>query len=208
MIRIENLSFQYSKDRVLSFPNFSSGTEPLLILGPSGSGKTTLLHLMAGILMPLDGAVYWQNELVNSLSKGKIDTIRGKEISIIFQKPHFIHALNVEENIKIQALINNKTIDQNEFKAFTERLNISHLLAKKTNELSQGEKQRITIARALVCKPKYLLADEPSAALDDKNTAEVLDLLCNETNKIGSHLVIITHDQRVKDKISKRIQLV
>ena len=118
------------------------------------------------------------------------------------------NALNVEENIKLQASINKKDILEPDFEALIDRLNIKHLLAKNTKELSEGEKQRVSIARALIAKPAYILADEPTSALDDKNTEEVLNLLVQESIIGDAQIVIITHDKRLKDKITNQIELV
>jgi ABC-type lipoprotein export system ATPase subunit len=208
MLKTDQVTFNYSNGKTFSFNNIESSSEPLLILGPSGCGKTTLLHLLAGILKPNSGNIYWADVNINQLMDYQIDRFRGKKIGLIFQKPHFVNALNVEENIKLQASINKKDVLESDFEALIDRLNIKHLLAKNTKELSEGEKQRVSIARALVAKPAYILADEPTSALDDKNTEEVLNLLVQESKHGGAQIVIITHDQRLKDKITNQIELV
>ena len=208
MLKTDQVTFNYSNGKTFSFNNIESSSEPLLILGPSGCGKTTLLHLLAGILKPNSGNIYWNEVKINQLSNNQIDHLRGEKVGLIFQKPHFLNALNVEENIKLQASINKKYILESDFDALIDRLNIKHLLSKNTKELSEGEKQRVSIARALIGKPAYILADEPTSALDDKNTEEVLNLLVQESKLGDAQIVIITHDKRLKDKITNQIELV
>lgn len=207
MLQVKEVSFSYGKDKNFYFDGIESNKDTSLILGPSGCGKTTLLHLMAGILKPKEGQIIWDSVDINQLSSHKRDKLRGETVSIIFQKPYFIQSWNVEENIKSQALINGKSIKKIELDNLLLRLNIKHLIKKKTRDLSEGEKQRVSIARAIVNKPKFLLADEPTSALDDENAMQVLELLTSEASRFGAQVMIITHDQRLKNKIENRIEL-
>lgn len=207
MIRTKNISFEYQNGASLQFQDFESSQEPLLILGPSGCGKTTLLHLLAGLITPKEGEIYWDNQSIKNYSRKELDKQRALQIGLIFQKPHFISALNVAENIMIQAKLSGKAIDQSQLDELMERLSILSLKNKKITALSEGEKQRVSIARALICKPKYILADEPTSSLDDKNAVQVIDLLITESSRHNAQVMIITHDQRLKDKINHKVEL-
>jgi len=207
MISTNKLVFQYDNGTSFNFKDFSSSPDPLLILGPSGCGKTTLLHLLAGLISPTSGEIKWNNNDIVSWTSQKRDKERAEQIGLIFQKPHFIAALNVEENILIQSNLTSKTTDELELDNLLDRLSIKHLKRKKINALSEGEKQRVSIARALICKPKYILADEPTSSLDDGNAYQVIDLLINESKLSKTQVLIITHDQRLKNKIKNNITL-
>jgi lipoprotein-releasing system ATP-binding protein len=207
MLKSTNLSFSYDNKHFFTYPDFCLDKEPLLVLGESGCGKTTLIHLLGGILKPNSGEILWGNQNILAISKAELDKKRGEELSFIFQKSHFVTALNVKQNIELQAKINNKLVDKNDFDELVNQLKINDLLLKKTKELSEGEKQRVSIARALMAKPKFLLADEPTAALDDRNAYEVIRILKEESQNFGVKLVIITHDQRIKELFNQKIQL-
>jgi putative ABC transport system ATP-binding protein len=136
-----------------------------------------------------------------------MDRFRGQNIGLVFQSSHFISALTVGENIAIaQSLAGNK-VDNKKIKTLLSRLNIGQKIDKKTYNLSQGEQQRVAIARAIINDPKVILADEPTSALDDVNTEEVLQLLMHQAKEVNSTLIIVTHDNRLKERFNKRIIL-
>jgi putative ABC transport system ATP-binding protein len=193
----------------MTFPdiNCQSG-EHWLLLGQSGSGKTTLLHLLGGLLRPKNGVVKIGNTEIQNLKAAALDKFRGKNIGIIFQKPHFVTALTVEENMQIAQYLANQTQDKNRIKSLLASLNLEHKLNAKTSELSEGEKQRVSIARALINRPEVILADEPTSALDDKNCEEVLKLLETQAKEQNATLLIVTHDNRLKDHFKNQINLV
>lgn len=208
MLKTENLAFAYDEANRFDFPNFScAANEHLLILGASGCGKTTLLHLLAGLLEPAAGSVSLGETALSKLSDKKRDAFRGAHIGIVFQKAYFVSALTVSENLLAAAYFSGQKQDKARVAALLDRLNLAKKGNKKAHELSLGEQQRVSIARALVNKPQLILADEPSSSLDDKNCAYVLDLLEEQAAIEQSSLVIVTHDSRVKDKISKRVEL-
>ena len=208
MIRCENLSYQYAQGAKLEFPNVNCQKgERLLILGESGKGKTTLLHLMAGMLKPTTGQVIIKDVVLKTLTNSTLDKFRGKEVGLIFQTPHFVDALSVFENIKLAQFLSGKT--QNDQKVFNilDRLNIKDKAHKKPKELSVGEKQRVSIARALINEPSIILADEPTSALDDVNTDKVIHLLEEQARISNASLIIVTHDNRLKAKITNCIEI-
>jgi ABC-type lipoprotein export system ATPase subunit len=208
MISTQNLKYTYSGGALLEFPDFScDAKDVMLILGTSGVGKTTLLHLLGGILTAQQGSIRINDTEINKLSGSALDKFRGQNIGIVFQQNHFVHSINVLENVLLaQSMAGNPT-DKKQCMTLLERLNIGHKAKKSIRNLSEGEKQRVAIARALVNSPRLILADEPTSALDDANCNEVLSLLEEQAKAVGSALIVVTHDTRLKDKIAHRIIL-
>lgn len=176
MIKTESLKFSYDGKKYFDFPdiNLDSG-ENLLIIGNSGIGKTTLLHLLAGILKPESGSINISGTDISKFSDTELDKFRGDNIGIVFQKPHFISSLTINENLKLaQYLSRSKT--SGDAKKILESLNIEDKYQQKPNQLSEGEKQRASIALALINSPNLILADEPTSSLDDFNCDNVIKL--------------------------------
>jgi putative ABC transport system ATP-binding protein len=208
VINTSNLNHQYDKNTVVSLPDISINKgDTVLVIGKSGSGKSTFLNIVGGLLKPSHGEVSVNGVNTASLSQSQLDQFRAKNIGFIFQKNHFIQALTVYENIALAQYLSG----QNEDKAYIKHLLKSLQLETKTHKyidtLSEGEKQRVSIARALAIKPIIILADEPTSALDDDNAHRVLGLLQQHANEIKATLVIVTHDSRLKDSISNQINL-
>jgi putative ABC transport system ATP-binding protein len=208
MIRTQSLEFSYNGDKLFRFTdlNLEQGSQ-WLILGTSGSGKTTLLHLLSGLLKAAGGKIEIAGKDLTAMTETQRDAFRGKEMGLVFQKAHLIEVLNVEDNLKLAQYMAGLPTDKGRIKEALEELQLGHKLKSKPYELSQGEQQRVCIARAVLNKPSVLFADEPSASLDDLNTEKVLHLLQNQASKYGATLVIVTHDQRLKGKISNQITL-
>jgi len=205
MLIAKNIYFQYDNQNEFNIPDISlQAGEDLLILGQSGSGKTTLLNILGGLLRPKRGEVIIDNASLYDLKGSSLDKFRGNNIGIVFQKPHILSALTVRENLQLAAYFargeNNKKIDY-----MLHELNINHKAASKVNRLSEGEAQRVSIARALVNSPKVILADEPTSSLDDVNAEKVIVLLKEQAAKMNAVLIVVTHDQRVKFHISNQI---
>lgn len=208
MVKINGLTYNYSSEVQLKFPDFSlSKGEQALILGQSGCGKTTLLHLLSGLLKPNSGEVDVENENISKMSGATLDNFRGANIGIVFQTPHFIEALTVKENLTLTQTLAGNSKDVDKIKSLLADLGVESKLNSKLNTLSVGEKQRVSIARALVNSPALILADEPTSALDDKNCDAVLKLVREQAKKHNSTLLIVTHDNRLKDQFDKRIEL-
>ena len=207
MIKTESLKFSYDGKKYFDFPdiNLDSG-ENLLIVGNSGIGKTTLLHLLAGILKPESGSINISGTDISKFSDTELDKFRGDNIGIVFQKPHFISSLTINENLKLaQYLSNSKT--SGDAKKILESLNIKDKYQQKPNQLSEGEKQRASIALALINSPSLILADEPTSSLDDFNCDNVIKLLKKQAKNHKAQLIVITHDARLKKHFKNNLNL-
>ncbi|MEM9547038.1 MAG: ATP-binding cassette domain-containing protein [Bacteroidota bacterium] len=208
MLRTKSLEYQYSDGQAFRFPDIScESKDKLLILGSSGVGKSTLLHLLGGLLNAETGSIRINDSEMVGMKPGQLDKFRGDNIGIVFQKNHFVASLTVLENLKIAQFFGGIE-DEQKCKDLLKRLNILDKAHKSINTLSEGEKQRVAIARALVNNPALILADEPTSALDDENCDEVIGLLEEQAGEAGAALVIVTHDNRLKEKVSNQLTLV
>ncbi len=207
MIRTKDLKFNYDNLTSFSFKNINLKTgENLLILGNSGIGKTTLLHILSGLLKSKSGSIELFGKEITEFSSHELDKFRRDNIGIVFQKSHFINSLTVRENLELAQYIADKK-DTNRIVNILKNLNIFDKINKKTNQLSQGEKQRVSIALAIVNSPKLILADEPTSSLDDDNCYDVIRLLKKQATDFGAQLIVITHDSRLKKHFKKSIEL-
>ena len=207
MIRTKGLNFKYNDQASFSFPDINLGKdENLLIIGSSGIGKTTLLHLLAGLLESNSGSINLYGQDISKLTQHQIDKFRGQNIGIVFQKPHFVNSLTVKENLQLAQYLGNKK-DQNRIIDILSSLDILDKENKKPKKLSQGEKQRASIAMAIVNSPKLILADEPTSSLDDENCDRVIKLLKKQASEFKAQLIVITHDNRLKKHFKKSIKL-
>jgi len=204
MINIRSLSHVYEKGRKIRFPDWEiADMEQWLLLGASGSGKSTLLNIISGLLMPTEGEILIHGTCLYTLSARGMDRFRGRHIGIVFQRPHLIRSLNVFDNLEIAAVMAGLPIDQEHNLLLLNDLGIADLAKNYPDELSQGQLQRVSVARALVNKPDLLIADEPTSSLDDGNAAQVIQILINQAKDNGAALIIATHDQRVREHFTK-----
>ena len=208
MLACSELSFSYDTKKTFNFPSFSCEKgETLLILGNSGTGKTTLLHLLALLLTPNGGSIKINNNELATLSAKEATKMRANHLGIIYQKPHFVSSLSVLDNLLLANYLADRKESKEQAQKLATNLGIAGLLDKKTSMLSGGEQQRVSIARALMNNPDVILADEPTSNLDDENCEKVIQLLENQSKNIGAALVIVTHDQRLKDNFKNIITL-
>ncbi|MFN0291095.1 ABC transporter ATP-binding protein [Pedobacter helvus] len=200
MIAIKSVSHQYGAEQTITFADWQvNNGEQWLLLGQSGSGKTTLLHILTGLLKPTRGEIKINDTNIYTLSSKKIDQFRGQHIGIIFQKPHLIKSLNITENLILAQTFAGLTTNKVRIEEVLASLDMAHKKNAYPQELSQGQLQRVTIARAVINKPTLLIADEPTSSLDDKNAEAVLALLKEQSELNQATLVVATHDKRVKD---------
>ena len=208
MIETKDISYSYDGKSFLSFPDIScKENDILLLLGQSGVGKTTLLHLIGGLMLTSSGSILVNGQDMEKMSISDLDHFRGQNIGIIFQQAHFVKSISVIENLLLAQSLAGKDQDRVHCNSLLDRLGIGYKANDKTSNLSQGEKQRLSIARAIVNNPQVILADEPTSALDDHNCEEVLKLLEEQAKSIGAALIIVTHDSRLKDRIPQQIFL-
>jgi ABC-type lipoprotein export system ATPase subunit len=208
MLLIHSLKYNYPAGKKLHFRDFTCPQgQNMLLLGRSGSGKTTLLHLLAGILSPAGGEIVYNDHNFSALKAAEKDQYRGSHIGMIFQKHYFIDGISVLENLKASARVGGSHSDSHYLEGILQQLEIAHLAAKKPGQLSEGEQQRFSIARALANKPSWILADEPTSSLDDANCENFVALMKqNYTHKPVSW-IIATHDSRLKNHFSSVYQL-
>lgn len=209
MISTTNITFSYNKEQLFHLPDlYCEAGNTILITGDSGKGKTTYLHILAGLLKPTTGSIEINKTNIVALSERKNDAFRGENIGIVFQKSHFISALTVLENLAMASWLATGKKNTTRAKKILEQLDIVSHANKLPNQLSIGQQQRVSIARALMNDPKVLLADEPTSSLDDKNAEKVIQLLTSLSKEYKAALIIVTHDNRIKEKFSNRITLV
>jgi len=200
----QNISYKINDKNILEDVKFSLNTsEHLLILGPSGSGKTTLLCIMAGLLKPNKGQVKFNGDDIYKLSSTDLDNFRGQNLGIIFQNFHLIKSLTVYQNIAIAAKFSGTEINKEKIHHLLNEVGLLEKANDKVTTLSYVQAQRIALIRSCVNKPKWIFCDEPTSALDDINTEKLLTLLKNEAKQNKSSLIIVTHDQRVKNHFDK-----
>lgn len=209
ILQSQNLTFQHSAGSApFSFTDISikSGLHTLL-LGDSGTGKTTLLHLLGGLSKPTGGRVQVADQDLYALADSHRDRFRAQHIGFIFQEAHLLPNLNILENIQLAQHLAYGKQSTEEIWAVLEKLQLTDQAKSLPKQVSRGQLQRAAIARAVINKPKLLLADEPTASLDDNNTDRVLQLLMETANTYQSTLLIATHDKRIKDHFSHTYNL-
>ena len=175
--------------------------EVVLIMGPSGSGKTTLLSMMGALLKPTEGSVHLDGIDISALSEGRLPDIRLREFGFVFQDFNLLSALSALENVAIVAELAglNGRAARNKATALLTDLGLGERLDFLPEKLSGGEKQRVAVARALINDPALVLADEPTANLDSKIGHEIMRLLRRIAKEQGRSVVIVSHDQRIRD---------
>ncbi|MFY7938800.1 MAG: ABC transporter ATP-binding protein [Flavobacterium sp.] len=209
MISTKNITFSYNKDQNFIMPDlFCQAGSTILVTGNSGKGKTTYLHILAGMLQPNSGEILIDNIDFTNLKGSKADKFRGKNIGVVFQKSHFIASLSVLENLEMASWLATGKKHTKRAKELLTKLDILEQAHKQPSQLSVGQQQRVSIARALMNEPKVLLADEPTSSLDDKNADNVIELLESLSKEYKAALIIVTHDSRIKAKFTNQITMV
>ncbi len=211
MISIRSLEFGYpNSDFRLSIPEFTvERSEKVAVIGPSGSGKTTLLNLIAGIFTPISGAVNVDNVEVSRLNDPQRRDFRITKIGFVFQDFELLDYLNVLDNVlhpyRITSALKLDSGVRARALALTQAMGIDDKLGRSPDELSQGEKQRAAICRALLPHPKLILADEATGNLDPDNKTLILDLLFQSVEDHNATLLAVTHDYELLKRFDRVI---
>ncbi len=208
MLELDQLHHRYGGSTAVALDRLSlADAEQALLLGPSGSGKTTLLSIAAGLIKPERGTARIDGIDPASLSLSDRDRWRGRNVGIVFQRLHLIPSLSVRQNLRVAQYCARLPQDTAQVDRTLSALGLTDKAERKPGQLSGGEAQRVAIARAVVNRPSLILADEPTASLDDANAARVLDLLLAQAEACKAMLLIATHDARVVSRIGRRIEL-
>ncbi|MDG2172675.1 MAG: ABC transporter ATP-binding protein [Flavobacteriaceae bacterium] len=179
------------------------------VVGPSGSGKTTLLNCIGGLDIPTSGKVIIDDEVISSYSSDKMIKFRLNNIGFVFQAYNLIPVLTAKENIEMVMLMqgyNKQEMDERSIDLLNE-VGMENMSKRRPAELSGGQQQRVAVARALASKPKFILADEPTANLDSKSTAKLLDIMSRLNKQENITFLFSTHDQRVIDRARRVVTL-
>ena len=209
MIEVRGLHFSYPGGEFrLDIPSFDVGPgEKLAVIGPSGSGKTTLLNLVAGIVTPARGTVRVADVEVSALGDALRRAFRICQIGFVFQDFELLDYLNVLDNIlhpyRITSALRLTASVRERARSLAERMGIGDKLQRHANDLSQGEKQRVAICRALLPEPRLLLADEATGNLDPRNKDVILDLLFDSADAHGATLLAVTHDHELLPRFDR-----
>jgi putative ABC transport system ATP-binding protein len=164
------------------------------IMGPSGSGKSTLLHCLAGLDRLTSGSVWIGDTEITGLGERQLTRLRRDEIGFVFQAFNLVPTLSAAENVALPQLLAGRKPDASWFDDVVRRIGLGDRLEHRPSELSGGQQQRVAVARALVARPRILLADEPTGNLDSRSGAEVLALLRSAVDEIGQTVIMVTHD--------------
>ena len=208
MLSVRGLRRAYSGRTVLSIDEWDVPQgEASLVMGPSGSGKSTLLAIIAGLLAASDGHVRVGDTEVTALRPAERDRFRARHVGLVPQTLHLIGVLSVRENLALARSLAGLPPDPVALDGALATLGIAELSQRRASRLSVGEAQRTAIARAIVNRPRLILADEPTAALDDVNCERALGLLRSQAKACGATLVIATHDRRLEPHFARTLAL-
>ncbi len=202
ILRVENLCKNYGKGntlvKALNDVSFSvEKGEFVAVVGASGSGKSTLLHILGGVDKPTSGKVFVEGQDVYKLNENNLAIFRRRQVGLIYQFYNLIPILNVQENITLPILLDNKEVDKKYLDEIIDTLGLKNRINHLPNELSGGQQQRVSIGRALMNRPSLLLADEPTGNLDSKSSKEIIELLKISNKKYNQTIIMITHDHNL-----------
>ena len=202
ILKLNNLSKVYGKGdtqiKALDDVSFSvEKGEFIAIVGPSGSGKSTLLHILGGVDTPSSGQVLVDGTDICALDQTKLAIFRRRQIGLIYQFYNLIPILNVEENITLPLLLDERSLDEARLKEIVATLGLADRVGHLPNQLSGGQQQRVSIGRALINNPALVLADEPTGNLDSNNAKEIIALLKLSNQRYHQTLIIVTHDRDI-----------
>ena len=183
--------------------------ELVAVMGPSGSGKSTLLHCMSGVLTPTHGSVRYGDEELSALSDAPRSRTRLRNFGFVFQDGQLLPELSNVDNVALPAMLNGmgRSAARKRAMELLDQLGLGGLADRRPAQVSGGQAQRVTIARALVANPGVVFADEPTGALDQSTGHEVMQMLTTIVRQAGASLVMVTHDPKVADWMQRRVEI-
>lgn len=204
MITAKNIKKKYNNQEVLRGIDLKiDENEFVVILGASGSGKSTLLNILSGLEKSDSGEVVYDNESISDYSEKQLTKFRKDKIGFVFQQYYLLNNLTVEQNVKVGANL----ADNKEYVDIIKDLGLEDKLSKYPNELSGGEQQRVSIARALAKKPTVLFLDEPTGALDEETGRKILEYLLKLKDKSHFTMIMVTHNENIAELANKIIHV-
>ena len=211
ILKVNNLSKVYGKGdtqiKALDDVNFCvEKGEFVAIVGPSGSGKSTLLHILGGVDTPSSGQVLVDGTDICALDQTKLAIFRRRQIGLIYQFYNLIPILNIEENITLPLLLDERSLDEARLQELVTTLGLADRVRHLPNQLSGGQQQRVSIGRALINNPALILADEPTGNLDSKTAHEIMALM-RELHERGQTIVMVTHENDIAAYAGRLITL-
>ena len=208
MIEVENIvkSYGSGENQIQVLQDISLKIRDgdfVVILGASGSGKSTFLNVVSGLERPDSGKVYYDTSDITALSDNELTVFRKETVGFIFQQYYLLPNMDVDKNVKMGAdLANNR-----DYREIIKAVGLGEKIYKYPSELSGGEQQRISVARALAKKPKVLFLDEPTGALDEQTGRQVLDYICKLKNKYDFTIVMVTHNLNIAEMAKTVIKM-
>lgn len=210
MLELNDITKSFTQQRVLEGISLTvGGGESVAIMGPSGSGKSTLLHCMSGVLVPDDGQVRFNGQDVSAMSDAERSRLRLENFGFIFQDGQLLPELTATENVALPQIMRGvpRAEAHGEAIDMLTRLGLGAFVDRYPGQLSGGQVQRVAIARALAGPPSVVFADEPTAALDQATGHEVMQQIVAIAQKFGVTLVLVTHDPKIADWCSRRVEI-
>ena len=204
MIIAKDIKKKYNDQEVLRGIDLKiDKNEFVVILGASGSGKSTLLNILSGLEKSDSGEVVYDNESISDYSEKQLTKFRKDKIGFVFQQYYLLNNLTIEQNVKVGANL----ADNKEYVDIIKDLGLEDKLSKYPNELSGGEQQRVSIARALAKKPTVLFLDEPTGALDEETGRKILEYLLKLKDKSYFTMIMVTHNENIAELANKIIHV-
>ena len=202
ILKTENLTKTYGMGdtKVTALDNLNLKIrkgEFVSIVGSSGSGKSTLLHMLGGVDKPTKGKIYIDGTDISSMNETKLALFRRRKVGLIYQFFNLIPTLNVEKNILLPMLLDDREPKKEEFDKIVKMLGLNERLNHLPNQLSGGQQQRVAIGRSLIYRPSIILADEPTGNLDRKNSEAILEMLKISNKEYNQTILMITHDEKI-----------
>jgi putative ABC transport system ATP-binding protein len=199
MFELSGILHRYGAATAVEVPEWRAAAgDAWLLAGQSGSGKSTVLHILAGLTRPTVGSVTVNGTNIAALSESARDRWRGRNVGLVPQRLHLVGALDVRDNLRLAQTLAGLRVDDDRVTALLEAVGVIEFSRRLPSQLSQGQAQRVAIARAVINRPALVLADEPTANLDDAHAAQALELLRGQAIEARATLVVASHDARVR----------